>query len=256
MSGLIVRSCCGIREFARCVELQRAIWNSEAEDIVPVEVFVVAAKTGGQVLGAFDGDDQIGFALAFPSVRGDQPYLHSHMVGVLPSYQNRGVGLQIKCQQRAEALARGFCLIEWTFDPLELRNAYFNLVRLGVVIRRFAANFYGAISGPSQANLPTDRLFAEWWLTSDRVQAALAGQPLESHPRDAVVSVPTMIRKLKDTGSPAAADVQARVRTEFQAWFDRGYAVTGFVTEDDSGKYLLKADERSGSAAVSNPCIA
>jgi predicted GNAT superfamily acetyltransferase len=105
-------------------------------------MFIVARETGGQVLFAYDQEKPIGFALAFPAIDEKTTYLHSHMVGVAPDYQNRGVGRLLKLAQRDDAMARGIRLIEWTFDPLQLRNDHFNLVRLGAVVRRYIPNFY------------------------------------------------------------------------------------------------------------------
>ena len=79
--------------------------------------------------------------------------------------------------QRDDALARGIQLIEWTFDPMELKNAFFNIERLGAIVRRYAENQYGITASPLHGGLPTDRCYAEWWIDSPRVRAVLAGQP-------------------------------------------------------------------------------
>ena len=89
----------------------------------------------------------IAFCLAIPGLKpGGKPYLHSHMLGVLPEYRNAGIGRQLKLRQRDDALARGIDLIEWTFDPLEIKNAYFNVERLGAIVRRYVRNQYGTTS--------------------------------------------------------------------------------------------------------------
>src|SRR5690348_4837009 len=130
-----VRLCSGLLEFANCIEIERAVWGSADVDVVPLPLFVVAAESGGQVVGAFAGDRMIGFTLAIAGVRGRKPFLHSHMTAVLRPFRNQGAGRKLKFFQREEALARGMDLIEWTFDPLEIRNAYFNF-RLGAIARR------------------------------------------------------------------------------------------------------------------------
>ena len=122
----------------------------------------------------------VGFGLAVPGYRNGHSYLHSHMVGVRKDFQNRGLGRKIKFFQRDDALARGFELIEWTFDPLEIKNAYLNLEKLGAITRRYTVNQYGITTSPLQGGLPTDRLVAEWWLNSRRVKAAAQGQPMPS----------------------------------------------------------------------------
>ena len=170
---IAVRTCSGLAEFATCIEIERAVWGTADVDIVPLPLFVVAAETGGQVLGAFAGERMVGFTLAIAGVRNRKPFLHSHMTAVLQQYRNQGAGRGLKLLQRQEALARGIDLIEWTFDPLEIKNAYFNF-RLGAIARRFIPNFYGTTTSPLHGGLPTDRLIAEWRLRSLRVSRALA----------------------------------------------------------------------------------
>src|ERR1700744_2673954 len=138
-------------------------------------MFLLEMKIGGQVVGAcVPGGKMIGFAMALPAYRDGMPYLHSHMLAVLPEYRNAGLGRRLKLAQRDDALSRGFDLMEWTFDPLEIKNAYFNLERLGAIARRYNVNQYGITSSPLQGGLPTDRLVAEWWLKSKRVEQLLA----------------------------------------------------------------------------------
>ena len=156
---IAVRPCSGHAEFATCIEIERAVWGSADVDIVPLPLFVVAAETGGQVLGAFAGERMVGFTLAIAGVRNRKPFLHSHMTAVLQQYRNQGAGRGLKLLQRQEALARGIDLIEWTFDPLEIKNAYFNF-RLGAIARRFIPNMYGTTTSPLAwrlAHRPADR---------------------------------------------------------------------------------------------------
>jgi predicted GNAT superfamily acetyltransferase len=130
--------------------------------------FVVVTKVGGQAFGAYDGDAMVGFLLRHPGIEARRrPYLHSHMLGVLPEYRERGVGRMLKLRQREDALARGIGLIEWTFDPLELKNAFFNMERLGAIVRRYVENQYGITTSPLHGGLPTDRC----------VRRMVAGQP-------------------------------------------------------------------------------
>ncbi len=161
-------------EFNACVELQREVWGWSDLELVPLRVFSVASKIGGQVIGAWDGGTMVGFAFSLPGSHRRYPYLHSHMLGVKEKYRNTGLGRRIKLFQREDAIARGYDLIEWTFDPLEIKNAYFNLERLGAIARRYNLNQYGITTSPLQGFLPTDRLVAEWWLKSKRVETVLA----------------------------------------------------------------------------------
>src|SRR5271168_986024 len=194
-----IRSLEEAREMGVCVELQQRIWGYLPLDTVPDQIFIVAKKTGGQVLAAYDGDAPVGFALAFAAIREGLTYLHSHMVGVVEEYQNRGVGRLLKLAQREDALQRGINLIEWTFDPLQLKNAHFNIERLGAIVRRYTPNLYGRTSSPLHAGLPTDRLVAEWWVRSQRVEDVLAGNPPASSPSSAArerIEIPADIRRI------------------------------------------------------------
>ncbi|MGH7487194.1 MAG: GNAT family N-acetyltransferase, partial [bacterium] len=161
---IAVRALTEHKEFEEAVGLQKVIWGFEEIELLPVRLFVVAIKVGGQAFGAFDGERMIAFCLAIPGLKpGGRSYLHSHMLGVLPEYRNRGVGRLLKLEQRNDAIARGIELIEWTFDPLELKNAYFNIERLGAIVRRYVPNQYGTTSSHLHGGLPTDRCVAEWW---------------------------------------------------------------------------------------------
>ncbi len=237
--GIVVRKCEGLEEFQRCVELQRQIWGEEDLEVEPATMFVVASETGGQVLGAFDGERMIGYTLAVAGLRGNTPFLHSHMTGVDTSYRDRGVGRMLKLYQRDEALGRGIRLIVWTFDPLELRNAHFNLNKLGAIGREYKPNLYGLTTSPLHRGLPTDRLVAEWQLDSARVVAALGGLAKEQKEAPGVIELPRELERWKQEDSGQVARVQARVREEFQAWFARGYAAVAVRRTPAGTAYLL-----------------
>src|SRR5436309_10202627 len=159
-------------------------------------MFVVAAHTGGQVLGAFANGRMVGYTLAIAGLREGVPYLHSHMTGVASDYRDRGVGRLLKLFQRQEALGRGIRLIEWTFDPLETRNAHFNLNRLGAICRRYLPNLYGVTTSPLHRGMATDRLLAEWALDSPRVMAALNGE-LAEPPCASSIEIPSGLEDWK-----------------------------------------------------------
>ncbi|WP_089408390.1 GNAT family N-acetyltransferase [Granulicella rosea] len=227
--------------FERCVELQLATWGYDGGDVIPRKMFLVAHKIGGMVLGAFDGDVMIGFAMGLPGFRKGVPYLHSHMLAVLPEYRNAGIGRRLKLAQRDVALERGFDLMEWTFDPLEIKNAYLNIAKLGAIARRYEPDFYGASSSPLQGGLPTDRLCAEWWLRSPRVKAVLAGAPLAI---DAIetIEVPAAVYRWKQSEADRglAADLQRLNRLALQDSFVRGLAVVGYALDGErNGRFLI-----------------
>jgi len=159
--SLVIRKCQDLDEMRACVALQKEVWNFSDLELVPLRVFVVAERIGGQVIGAFDGQEMAGFALSIPGARGGHSYLHSHMLAVRNPYRNAGLRRRIKLYQRDDAISRGFELIEWTFDPLEIKNAHLNIERLGTIARRYSINQYGITTSPLQGGLPTDRLIAE-----------------------------------------------------------------------------------------------
>ena len=235
-----IRLCTTVEEFARCLDLQKTIWGFDDIDLVPLRMFVVASKIGGQVFGAYDGSAMVGFVLALPGYRQGRVYFHSHMAAVLPDYQGRGIGRGLKLRQREDALARGIDLIEWTFDPLELKNARFNIERLGVIVCRYVRNQYGRTSSPLHGGLPTDRLVAELWLRTPRVEAVVRGGAVLHNPGCQSVRVPAAIAQLKKTDRAAAEKVQTEVREQFEKWLSTGHAVSGFVLDADGGTYLLE----------------
>jgi predicted GNAT superfamily acetyltransferase len=237
-----LRRCHRIDEFHACVALQKEVWNFSDADLVPLRMFVVADKVGGQVMGAFEGDAMIGFALSVPGTRSGHVYLHSHMLAVRKEYRNGGLGRRLKLMQRDEALSRGIELIEWTFDPLEIKNAFLNIEKLGAIVRRYNINQYGITSSPLQGGLPSDRLIAEWWLRSKRVEALLE---TGTHPPITVecgIGVPAEIYEWKAAPETRAkaGEVQARNREQFLRAFGEGKAVLGYDRDAaGNGKFLL-----------------
>jgi predicted GNAT superfamily acetyltransferase len=236
-----IRPLTTLEHFERCVVLQLEVWGYSDGDVIPRRVFIVAQRIGGQVIGAFNGDTIIGFAMALPGYRNGYPYLHSHMLAVLPEYRNAGLGRRLKLAQRDDAIARGFDLMEWTFDPLEIKNAHLNIARLGAISRRYQADFYGPSSSPLQGGLPTDRLYAEWWLKSSRVTNLLSGKPQSIH-SDERITVPQAIYQWKQDAQrrSLAQELQTSNREALQTAFGRGLAVVGYERDSDgNGSFLL-----------------
>jgi predicted GNAT superfamily acetyltransferase len=236
---IIIRKCQTLEEFNNCVELQREIWGEQDLEVEPSTMFVVAAHTGGQVIGAFDGNRLIGYTLAVVGLRDRAPYLHSHMTGVHGDYRDRGVGRMLKLFQRDEALGRGIRRILWTFDPLELRNAHFNLNRLGAICRKYFPNLYGVTTSPLHRGLPTDRLLVEWQLDSPRVVAALGNLAKDLAEAPAIIELPSDLERWQREDSGEVAKVQTRLREEFTKWFDKGYAAVALRSGPRNRAYLL-----------------
>ena len=240
--SIVLRRCHGIEDFRAAVALQKEVWNFSDAELVPLRMFVVADKVGGQVMGAFDGDVMVGFALSVPGTRTGHVYLHSHMLAVRKDHRNSGLGRRLKLMQREDALARGIELIEWTFDPLEIKNAYLNIEKLGAIVRRYNINQYGITSSPLQGGLPSDRLIAEWWLKSKRVETLLATGKKPAAVAESSIDVPAQIYYWKaapETRS-RAQQVQERNREKFLRSFADGLAVLGYERDaQGNGKFLL-----------------
>jgi len=240
-----VRALTQLSELSEAVRLQKLIWGFDDIEIIPLRLFVTASKVGGQVFGAFDGERFIGFCLAIPGIKaGGKIYLHSHMLAVVPEYRNAGVGRLLKLAQRTDALQRGIGLIEWTFDPLEIKNAYFNIERLGAIVRRYVLNQYGRTSSTLHAGLPTDRCVPEWWLASPRVEGILALNKSGPKAEAARISVPADIEAIKHSDPSRAREIQEQVSDQFLEHFSKGLAVTGFERGPEFASYLFTADDK------------
>ena len=217
-------------QFREVVRVQETIWGFSQTDLLPVRFFVVASKIGGQVFGAYDNGRMVAFCLAIPGLKpGVKPYLHSHMLGVLPEYRNSGLGRRLKLHQKDDALARGIELIEWTFDPLEIKNAYFNIERLGAIVRRYVRNQYGASSSPLAGGLPTDRCVAEWWIQKPRERGVVCEG----------VRLPTDIADIRRNDPERARKIQSELGDQFDAAFSRGLTVIGVERDDSWFTYLF-----------------
>lgn len=248
--NIVVRQCTIVEEFQACVALQKEVWKYSDADVIPVRLFVVASKIGGQIIGSFDDDVLVGFVLSIPGSRDGHSYLHSQMLAVRESYRNLGLGRRMKLAQREEALERGFKLMEWTFDPLEIKNAYLNIEKLGAIARRYSVNQYGSSSSPLQGGLPTDRLVAEWWLGSDRVRTLLEAGSRPAVKVEKTISLPAQIYawKASEAKRSQALDVQQANREQFLHAFSEGLAVLGYERDlQGNGKFLLGKPEEAFS---------
>jgi predicted GNAT superfamily acetyltransferase len=264
---IVIRNCEGHDELEACVQLQVETWGYDPTDVIPRKAFLVWQKVGGQVIGAFDTaiagsapdvgpDSMVGFVLSLPGIKaglgGPQPYLHSHMMAVKEGYRNQGLGVQLKLAQRKEALERGIRHIEWTFDPLEIKNAFLNVHKLGAIVRSYFVDFYGVSSSRLQGGLPTDRLLAEWELDSPRVLAILEGNGASKQVTEerilVRIEVPASIYQWKasELGRERALAVQMENRRKFQEAFSQGLAVLGFVRDaEGNGVFELGIPTRA-----------
>jgi predicted GNAT superfamily acetyltransferase len=267
---IVIRTCDGLDELEAVVQLQVETWGYDQADIVPRKAFLVMQKVGGQVIGAFDTDlpgaptnghaaSMVAFAMSLPGVKDGRnfpdgqprPYLHSHMLAVKESYRNRGLGAQLKLAQRKDALARGIRHMEWTFDPVEIKNAFLNIHKLGAIARTYRENFYGVSSSRLQGGLPTDRLVAEWDLDSSRVLSVLEGKPRPTLAIQERILVPALVYRWKSSEEdrPRALAIQMENRLKFQQAFANGFAIIGFERDaEGNGIYELGSLSQPGSS--------
>jgi len=237
-----IRPCQKLEEFSAIVKVQREIWGYAEHELYPLRLFITLRRIGGQALGAFTPQGSlVGFVASLPAWHGADRYYHSLSLGVLRTHENRGLGRALKMAQRREALRTGIDLIEWTFDPLRAKNAYFNIVRLGAIARFYEPDYYGQVESRLQKGLPSDRLIVEWRLRSTRVKRAMAGKsPRGSKEKPAaVVEVPANIDQIRRSNPREARQRQLAVRHQLQESFARKLVITGFEYDWKSARYLL-----------------
>ena len=266
MDDVRIRRARGRGDFDACVQLQRDVWRLADVEITSAIQLIATTWAGGLVhLAETAAGEPVGFAYAFPALRGGAPHLHSDMLAVRPEHQRRGVGARLKWAQRADALEAGLSLITWTFDPLQALNANLNLRRLAAVGTEFLEDFYGVTTSALHHGLPTDRLLVRWDLGAPRVQQRsqqvelpragpapalprindvkwYAGWPVSSEPRldleapELLLEIPPEWDVLCQAAPRVADGWQSRVRRAFQAYFARGYVAADFAPSEEGGR--------------------
>lgn len=244
-NGMNIRECTTLDEFHECVQIQREVFALPEAELSPVRHLVVTKNAGGFVIGAFDGARLAGFVLSVPAyLRGERAF-YSHMTGVRADYQSLGIGAQLKWAQRERVLSEGVKYVKWTFEPVKARNAYFNLEKLGAMVREYKHNFYGTDYATSahvggDMGLASDRLFAEWQLESPKVSALASGERFveEHEPAAAIVIMNDWFDLVRDEPQKALAE-QHRIRTEFEAAFADGLVCRGFRRDETRPAFLL-----------------
>ena len=250
--------------------LQLLVWPGSELDVVPAHFLLTIARNGGLVLGAFDRDHLVGFVVGFLGTDRESPNRpamaqlkhHSHMLGVHPDYRDKGIGFNLKVAQREFVNRQGIRLITWTYDPLQSRNAYLNIHRLGTICRKYYREAYGEMRDQLNVGYPSDRFEVEWWITSSRVKSRIndARQPLDLanflgagavkiNPAELgegnilqpaertfpiensiiLVEIPSDIGRIKEYSVELAKDWRLQTREMFEEAFSKGYMVTDFV---------------------------
>lgn len=245
---IIIRECQTVEELGECVSLQREVFALPEIELSPVRHFIVTKNAGGWALGAYDGERLAGFVLSVPAfLRGEQAF-YSHMTGVRPQYQSYGIGARLKWAQRLRALREGVQYIKWTFQPVQARNAYFNLEKLGATVREYKANFYGTDYSTTpgrgtQIGLDSDRLFAEWDLSGDKTIMLAVGETFEEEGEIAKeIEVPNDWNALLKEDSRGAIETQTRIKQEFETAFAEGLVGRGFRRDAAHPRFLLYRD--------------
>ena len=267
--NIVIRNLETMADLSATVELQKAVWGMHDVEVSSPHTLRAIVHAGGVVIAAEADGLMVGFCFGMAAWREGDLWLWSHMAGVRPEYQGRGIGFRLKLAQREWALARGFCRMAWTFDPLQSGNANFNFNRLGVTARIYSVNHYGDMQDGINAGLASDRLEAQWQLDSPRVEERLRGAPQESPlvPVDAAklvyvdeagavvreqpdaftaahygIEIPLNIADLKQRDIQRAKTWQLYLRGAMTALLDAGYIVSGFVRGEASAWYIMSPE--------------
>jgi len=240
-----IREVSTIEEYDACIRLQREVFGLPDLEISPRRHLIVSNRAGGWTLGAFVDGKLIGFVHHLAAVKDDFIFGYSHMMAVDAAFQNKGVGAQLKWAQRTRALNEGRDYIKWTFEPMRARNAHFNLNRLGVVVREYAANFYGTdySTDPAEkgsvSGLDSDRLFASWDLKDSRVEAFSRREEFHLGEAERTVEIPADFASLLKSDPESAKREVQRVRDEFVQTLSEGFVCRAFDRHSERPRYLF-----------------
>jgi predicted GNAT superfamily acetyltransferase len=279
LSAISIRPVLDVDDARQIEDVQRLTWQMGDLEILPGRFLHALKHNGACLLGAYDGDKVVGFVFGLlgtvenlkgriDEVAAARLQMYSAIMGVLPEYQGKGLGYRLKLAQREFALRIGVRLVTWTYDPLESRNAYFNVGKLGVICHRYFRDFHGPLSGIN-FGLPTDRFYVEWWVTSNRVVGKLSsdrgplnldaylnggaklvnegkirddnlleppGEFNQSQNRILMAEIPADIQEIKKADADLALAWRKHSRHLFEHYFDHNYIITDFVRRlDDKG---------------------
>ncbi len=255
------------KEFEDAEEVQLSAWGMTPRMATPKEVMIAIGDNGGFVLGAWDGERMVGFALTLLGRAGDRLYMYSHMTGVSKEYQSKGVGYLLKQKQREVSLERGFDLVAWTFDPIISLNAHFNLTKLGVIARNYFPDYYGPMHDSINFGWPTDRFLCEWYVRPNmqsrvrelakvdlsNAHVAIRKDGSQPYPRcldweidleaeNVLVDIPSDVTMLKAASMEDGTRWRLGTRDVLQKYFAAGYVAVALI-EDGGFRYLLRKAE-------------
>ena len=246
-SDITVRECVSVEDFQQCITLEREVWKDDDIGIMPIRLYMISKACQAPTIGAFEDNGKlVGFVHTSLGLKGKDVIYHSHLAAVLEDRRHKDIGRRMKLAQRDRAIEAGIPLIIWTFDPLQSRNAHLNINKLGAIIRRYEENYYGeGLSSVFGLGVPSDRVFAEWWLLSPHVEAALAGNRPEVSSKDDSLAIPDDIDSISAHSAENHLKWRLRVRQEFIARLGLGLVARGFERDQQRGesRYLFGPDE-------------
>lgn len=223
-------------DMVRVVDVFKRVWGSPTE-LVRLEMLMAISHSGGYVAGVFDAsgqDDRIlGASVALLARYRDQPALHSHVTGILPGAQHRGLGRAVKLHQAAWAAERGIDWIVWTFDPLVRRNAWFNIAVLGGEVHGYYESFYGEMSDAINAGDESDRLLMAWYVPTAGRRGVRDGSDAGG---GELIATPEDIVALRRADPAEVARWRRDTRAALSAAIDAGRPVIGFTRD---GQYVV-----------------
>jgi len=241
-------------EFVLAQKVAKAAWRLPDIEAPSVADLIAITHAGGLTAGAFAGREMLGFVHGFPREIEGRRAQHSHLLAVHPHAQGRGLSKELKLYQRRWCLERAIGLVTWTYDPLLVKNARLNLVRLRARARGYLRDFYGRIGG-IYADLPTDRFEVFWELEARDVRAAAEGSRIEEPSLAGAVP----LRALREPGDPrvsveiptgapasyrsdpgAARRARFALRRRAELLMGKGYAATALVLESSRAFYLFE----------------
>ncbi len=244
-ADVTVRECSSIQDFQQCIELERAVWKDEDIGIMPIRLYLISKSCNAPTFGAFESSGRlVGFVHTMIALMDGHVLYHSHLAAVLEEWRHKDVGFRMKLAQRQHAIEAGVPLIIWTFDPLQSRNAHLNINKLGAIIRRYEVNYYGrGFSNVFDPQVPSDRIIAEWWVSSPHVESVLAGNRPNLEANAEAVVIPEDVSKIRERSSEEYLKWRLGVREDFQSKLNCGLIARGFQRESGASRYLLAPDD-------------